>query len=251
MKNLINKKKYFNDLINVSIENNQYVGLGNPYSNILIVSKEAGINPDDEKAIKDYENNALLLKSNNFEYACAFDPPEKSNLRNANHTWQKYQKLYNLIIDEAPDKEYKINFIENVFTTELNNLPFKNTKGAKENIMFKEELLKRKEIFLNTPFIKSFPIVVIAALDAEYIKNVDDTREIDNIFDVVFEREEPCENSKDKYWVHKSKIESFPKLLIHTRQFTNGATNDLINKIGKEIRDFAKNNSINIQKHEN
>ncbi len=47
-------------------------------------------------------------------------------------------------------------------------------------------------------------------------------------------------------WIHYSKGKN-PKLVIHTRQLTNGASNELIDEISKVIVNFIKQNSIEIK----
>ncbi|WCC46486.1 hypothetical protein [Tenacibaculum finnmarkense] len=49
----------------------------------------------------------------------------------------------------------------------------------------------------------------------------------------------------DKIWIHYSNNNK-PKLVIHTRQLTNGASNELIDEITQLITKFIKQNSIEI-----
>ena len=123
----------FKKLIDICIEHNQYLGLGNPEAKILFVGKEAGSPVD--SGLK--HGNGLNWRENKYEYAKRFRPVEK-NMNNNNHTWQKYQKLYELILNRLDIKEdqlkedYEISFVENVFTTELSNLPAPKSSEAKK-----------------------------------------------------------------------------------------------------------------------
>ena len=155
-----------------------------------------------------YAANAKVWQSGNNIFSLSFDPDESSGLCSHSHTWQKYQKLHDIIFDQKSPENYRINFVENIFTTELSNLPYPNTNGAKQQEKFKEELQKRKNEFFRSEYFKhQFPVVVISALDGHYISNYGEgeTREIDNIFEVKFFKQVECSNSKDKFWVHHSK----------------------------------------------
>lgn len=141
---------------------------------------------------------------------------------------------------EPKRKKYEITFVENVFTTELSALPAKNTNDAKKQIKFKEELEKRKEVFFKSDFIQNFPIVIIFASDSKYIETY--PGEVQNLFNVNFVREEIIE--KHKLWLHSSKNEGKPKLLIHTRQLTNSISTGLIESLAKIIAKFINENEI-------
>jgi hypothetical protein len=237
----------FQELINLSLNNSFYIGLGNPNAKILIVGKESGFDPEDTLAISKYLANATDWLTANHEYLKPFTPEEKSH-KNNNHTWQKYQRLHDLIIGVPPKKNYFIDFVTNVFTTELSDLPNTNSTLAKRNKLFKEKIIQRKKLFFQSEFIRKFPIVVIAALDSNYISNVGtgDSREIDNIFEVEFSKLIESNNGKDKIWLHSSTINNKPKIVIHTRQLTNGASINLQEMISREIRTFITENNIEV-----
>lgn len=247
------KKEYnkdFKDLVAQCVKNEQYVGLGNPNAQILFVGKEAGIDPTVTEEMNKYKENAIIWHSGDSIYSEPFKPQEGSGLLNHGHTWQKYQKLHNIIFEKEMSEDYYIDFVQNVFTTELSNLPYENTNGAKQQDQFKYELEKRKREFFDNKYFKSrFPIVLILALDGRYISNhgTGETREIDNIFDVEYKKLVECTRSVDKFWVHYGKDENKPRLLIHARQLTNGASNELLEKIGEEIKAFCKDHSIDIR----
>ncbi len=120
----------FKKFITICEENKEYVGLGNPNAKILFVGKEAGMEVEKETT----HGSAKSWSEN--DYSKRFTP-EDEKLRNGNHTWQKYQKLYELILDNLDvgyykDDEKEITFVEDVFTTELNNLHAPNTSRQKE-----------------------------------------------------------------------------------------------------------------------
>ena len=245
----MNYNKDFNKLVDKCIIDKQYVGLGNPNAKILFVGKEAGM-PIDSELI---HGSSQLWKENKVDYSNRFIP-EGKKLRNGNHTWQKYQRLYNLILDklnicETISKKdlYEISFVENVFTTELSNLPAPRTSDAKKQRGFKTALELRKEIFWNSPFISKFPIILIFATDNKYIETY--RGEVCKLFDVEYFEQIICAKT-DKLSIHYSaetKNNVFPKLVIHTRQLTNGASNELLEKIADVVRDFIKKYDIKIK----
>ena len=238
--------KEFKILIKESKENNQYVGLGNPNAKMLFVGKEAGM--EEEKQVTDGSAESWI---NGSDYSIPFCP--ESEIRKGNHTWQKYQKLYDLIIKnlniELPEKgeDYKkITFVESVFTTELNNLHAPTTDKAKKREGFSENLVIRKDTFLKSDFIRNFPIVIITSADNKYIETY--SGEVCEIFNVKYREQFICGKS-NKIWVHYADEESeiYPKLVIHTRQLTNGASIDLLNKISEIIANFVEKHSIKIK----
>jgi len=250
----MNYSAKFEGLVNNCIQNNQHVGLGNPNAKILFVGKEAGANIDDEL----YDGMGQSWKNKEMDYSTRYIPCEElknKKLRNGNHTWQKYQKLFELIFsDQINNKEingrsepYEITFVENIFTTELSNLAAPNKREAKENKDFTEALKHRKKHFWKSDFIKQFPIVLIFATDNQYIETYQG--EVCELFDVEFQ--EPVKFAKsNKYWIHYAKNEkhkAYPKLVIHTRQLTNGASNELIESLAHEIKSFVKKYSLEIK----
>lgn len=232
----------FENLLN-NIEQNQYIGIGNPNSKILFIGKEAGI----DSSLKNYHGSLESWK-NNEDYSKSFIPSEK-DLRDLRHTWQKYQKLYENILlglglDSVKTKvdKYEINFVEKIFTTELSNLHAKTSKKAVNIDNFSTELKRRKDTFFKSDFIKQFPIIVIFASAGKYIETYQG--EVCELFDVKFNFQIDV-NKIDKIWVHSEKENSNNrKLLLHTRQLTNGASLKLIEELSSLIVKFIKENSL-------
>lgn len=238
-----NENIYLKELLKVVVEN-QYIGLGNPNSKILFIGKEAGAAIETEL----FHGNAKSWKERKFDYSFNYIPTEEK-LRNLNHTWQRYQKLYesilsNLNIDTriVKNDKYEITFVENVFTTELSNLHAPNSKEAKRQEKFSEELQLRKDDFFKSKFIQQFPIVIIFASDNKYIETY--PGEVCDLFNVKFDYL-LNQNAKDKIWIHsESENAKNPKLLIHTRQLTNRISSELIPNLSKLIVSFINENSI-------
>ena len=155
----------------------KYIGTGNPFSDILIVGKEASILMSSHpKQYKDEIINNLMSWSNLADYDGKtipyrdfnkFNPlyPYKGQILrkdNGNNfgtsaTWINYQKLLNYIYNNTDNKE--INFHENSFITEVNSTPSRKTSNAiTDSISF------RKEHILSSDFFDSFPIVVLSGV---------------------------------------------------------------------------------------
>lgn len=237
--------KEFQEILDSMPENN-FIGLGNPNAKILFIGKECG---SDVGSIIE-NGSARSWKRGDIDYSKRFIP-EEPNVRNLRHTWQRYQRLYDSILykldikDQEPKKDkYEITFIENVFTTELSNLPAKKAKDAKRLEGFRDELKRRKHILFNSKFIESFQIIVIFANDSKYIETY--PGEVCELFKVKFDNIHDYEG-KDKIWIHHSiNASESPKLLIHTRQLTNSISKGLIDNISDIIADFVKKNAIDI-----
>ena len=88
--------------------------------------------------------------------------------------------------------------------------------------------------FEKSKFIQDFPVIILAC--GGYIKNDDKVREIDNTFHVEFSQEYGKKESKNRFWTHIDKKDP-RKLVIHTRQFSNGISKDLIKEMASVIRE--------------
>jgi hypothetical protein len=219
-----------------------YVGTGNPNAPILIVGKESHISPDDEKGMNDYKSNAekwvKRIEENvpdRYEYPVC----EKHDLRKGwgKNTWSKYQQLSDIICNVTSEKFY-VNFLHNVFTTEINDSPSRNSVTAN-----KDSLILRKELFKKEDFIKQFPIVVLAC--SNYIKNEPNNFEINDIFDVQYDGDK---NGKHLYsrgnWFYTHHDNSDKKLVIHTRQLSSNVDNKMLEDMGIIIREHLKKLSL-------
>lgn len=223
----------FNELLN-NIEDHEYVGLGNPNSNILFVGQESaidmGINDDFQKLkekLKAIDGSKSNWITDKFDYS--HNPTE---LKKLSDTWQNYQQLYNNIFTKKRQNNFAT-FLKEVFTTEMSTLPAKTNDKAKKNPFFKEELERRKENFFATDFIQNFPVILLAC--SNYILNNEKKREIDHIFRVEFNGEFKEYSRGNWFFSHYNADKT--KLVIHTRQLSANVNNDLLTDIGTKIRE--------------
>lgn len=228
----------FQKLIETCLKEKQYVGLGNPAAKMLFVGKEAGIESE-----KINPHGTAASWNNGGYYGTCNEPDGQDKLRNKRHTWQRYQLLYEEIIKRLGGEgnkksHYEITFVEDVFTTELNNLHAARTSDAKRLDGFKENLSRRKKVFWKSEFIQQFPITVIFASDQKYLETY--PGEVCELFNVRCLGQTKI--GKSSYWLHHEvEGSSSPKLLIHTRQLTNGASNALIEALAGEVVKFIEN----------
>ncbi|HUX53571.1 MAG TPA: hypothetical protein VMV56_04095 [Williamwhitmania sp.] len=215
--------------------NKYFIGTGYPNAKILFIGKESAISTDDKEAMKWYSSNAESwlkhIEGNTCEIL-EYPVNEDNSLKKGwgKNTWSKYQKLTDYIF-EKKSESFKIDFLKNVFTSEINDDPNKNTTNAN-----KSGLNGRKLLFKNSDFIQQFPVVVLACSD--YIKNNDELREIDEIFSVTYDGDEKGKHLFSQgnwFFTHHNKGNS--KLVIHTRQLSANVENTMLQEIGKIIRE--------------
>lgn len=246
----------FKGVLEYCFENDLYLGEGNPNAKILIVGQEIGYglekkgnkNPnlnevlDKSKKINTdnltywksrYETNSLF-----FEY---LDFMQNEFKRVPNRTWGNYQKIISNVVFDRTINDNHYDFLDHCFITEYSQLslpsPNYNFNKNKEEIKeFKElkinSVNKRKPLF-STPFFQSFPIVIMACghYPTKYFP-----MDIQKKFDVEFDGKTKTLSMGNYYNLHTSSN----KILIHTRQFSCGVSNDLIKQIATECKSYYK-----------
>ena len=246
---------------------NEYIGKGNPNAKILIIGKELALDPKKDnhviektskQNVSDWKDNIKNIdkkiencEDNNIETIHLFNPlfPYKGMKKlqqSVGHTWRGYQLLHDKILCQQSEKHNEYKFYDNIFITELNSNPTKYSKDQ-------DKIERRKSIterisnpgLFNSNFIKAFPIVVVACGDYPKQNNVN----LCELFNVDFITPiKKVEGLKITQWynLHKNKIGEKPKLLIHTRQLSNGVLNELLEQIANEIKSFAEENKIEL-----
>jgi len=212
-----------------------FIGTGNPNSDLLFIGKESAISKENMQDRELYNRNAIdwneHIKNNTCEIL-SYPVDENHIFRKkkswGKNTWSKYQELKNVIYQDEK-RPYFIDFLEKVFSTEINDAPDRKTATAN-----KSSLNERKTLFKESEFIQKFPVVVLAC--SNYIQNNDNVREIDNIFKVKY-----CDLEKKVYsktnWFFTHYNYDKTKLVIHTRQLSANVNTHLLNDMGKVIRE--------------
>jgi hypothetical protein len=232
-------KDGFKDLVNQCLVSRNLIGSGNPNSQILFVGKE-GSNQQDgrEKNINDnldsWKNQMLRDEPPIFSYSI-------KQFRTG-HTWRKYQKLHDYIFENT-DKQGVV-FENNIFTTEINETPFKRTGDAQKGVNFTEDVIDRKSTFFKFEFIQNFNVVVLAC--SNYIQNIGigGEWEINSIFGVKWEKEYNTEHNGKKYRFDTHYNENKTKLVIHCRQLSGSTPEKYLQDMGTIIREFIQFSKI-------
>lgn len=221
-----------NNFHNLLLSNpDQYIGYGNPAADICFVGKES--------------TGMLQLQcglgSTNYwltSLPMYFDRNKNDNPNDSiwkeGHTWNKYQKLHDVIFPEHAAVTGTMNFEQRVFLTEMSAIPAVNTATGKASDGFEEQLNVRKHTFFAHPYFKDFKVIVLACSD--YIVNYGDRREIDNIFDVTFDVNGGAHEvgPQNAFWVHHSA--DGKRMVIHTRQLSGAVSDKMLEEMGMVIR---------------
>jgi len=89
------------------------------------------------------------------------------------------------------------------------------------------------KLFKHSDFIKSFPVIILAC--GGYIRNDDKVREIDDTFHVTFSKRYDYSTGN---WFCTHYDDMDPKrLVIHTRQLSNGVSYKMIDEMASVIRE--------------
>lgn len=223
--------KEFEDFVKNGV-NKYFIGTGNPNANILLVGKESAIAKNNVDGQEWYAKNAIEWEQHIEKNSCevlSYSIPKDHVFREkkswGRNTWSKYQKLSTFIFNAEP-KPYFIDFLKNIFTTEINDSPEKQTSTAD-----KSKLNERKLLFRDSNFIQNFPVVVLACSD--YIKNNERIREIDEIFGVKYYDGKTYTKSN---WFFSHYNHDKTKLVIHTRQLSANVKPELLKDMGEVIR---------------
>lgn len=228
--------------------NINYIGTGNPESEILIIAKEPAFEKENEERMNEFNNNLkywerdkdktlwdIPMRDFNFySPICPFKGQyhkiDNYNNFGTSKTWFNYQKLHNYIFGTSYDR---INFHKNIFTTEMNSSPSTKTKDAD-----KSSIKNRKEFIAESEFLQSFPVVILDGVG--YYEISEYKNEIEEIFGVSF-IENLSKEDKQPVWIHKDGKNS--KLVINTYQMSFNVSENRLKLMGKIIKDFL--NEIN------
>ena len=239
----MNREKLFKEFLEECKKNHQICGAGNPYAQILLVGQEHRSEEpiDSEKKWQDYLDynywcceigNPWIIKDENSDLWKQY--------QNSTPTWSNYQRL----IDKACHNRHKRalqgerDFEFDAFTTELNNeaKPSSRVNGKEEREKLRERIETRLKLFKHSDYIKSFPVIVLAC--GGYIRNDEKVREIDDTFHVTFSKRY---NNSTGNWFCTHYDDTNPKrLVIHTRQFSNGVSYKMIDEMASVIREHLK-----------
>ena len=214
----MDREKLFEEFINeCEKEPLTLCGQGTPNAVILIIGKES----------TDISEKSLVQNIERCRNKMERDAPRPINPKNK--TWANYQYLLDEIYQRKSDYDDKWDFEKYAFTTELSSTPRKNSKYSEA----KSSIQDRLRFFEKSKFIQDFPVIVLAC--GGYIRNNDKVREIDDTFHVTFSKRYDYSTGN---WFCTHYDDTNPKrLVIHTRQLSNGVSYKMIDKMASVIRD--------------
>jgi hypothetical protein len=190
------KKKSFIELISDDISENQYLGLGNPDSNILLVGNEKALGENDNSIIKhelelnvshwrdiingfnhlhdpfhnDLSNRLNPFKGFNPLNPLLYNPTANRVMGKSGHTYYGINRLINklelnnnLIPSGIFKKSFAANTFSKVFLTELNAAPARTSSQANFSLMAFQASSRYKMMTstLGMRFFNSFKTVII------------------------------------------------------------------------------------------
>lgn len=229
------REQQFREYIDACRRKHEYVGLGNPYANILLIGQEPAQAGDADEHIKKNIDDVLACLNNGdldklyHQPRFYTDRTDRNGKPILNRTWDAYQKLIDYIRPperRSIDRKYT-DFCMDAFTTELNNTV--SPRQAKERKL-------RLETLKESDFIRGFPVIILAC--GPYIHNIDGDRQIDETFSVTYDGD-----AEGRYDYSKSKSKWFcthhssdhRRLVIHTIQLSQ-YSNDLLSGMAQQIQ---------------
>ena len=253
----MDRAKKFEEFINNCKERHQWCGIGNPFSQILLVGQELYVPKDtkydlNQRLDENYKYCKGLLGNNDLSIFIKPRGEEKAGKFRKNTTWCNYQTLIGKIYGRNSSVDGMLDFEQFAYTTELSSIPKTSSKfiDSRERILVLERVSERLKLFSESAFIKSFPVVILAC--GGYISNQGEgaDRQIDNTFEVEYgnmngEPYGKYTNKSKKKWfyTHYSTDPQKYRLVIHTGQVSqyDGKLWDVMASIiGKHLDRLAR-----------
>lgn len=252
--NIMDREKLFEEFINECEKHNQWCGIGNPFSQILLVGQELYIPKDTQYDLNqildvNYKYCKGLLGNNDLSKFIKPRGEEKDGKFKKNTTWCNYQTLIGKITGKKSSVDGMLDFEQFAFTTELSSIPKTSSKfiNSREKALVLGRVSERLKLFSESEFIKkSFPVVILAC--GGYLRNQGEgeDRQIDNTFDVRYgnkngELDGKYTNDSKKKWfyTHYSTDPQKTRLVIHTGQVSQ-YDGKLWDKMAEIIREHLR-----------
>lgn len=215
--------------------NPHYLGFGNPSAQILLIGQEKAIPEGTSKIKVESRDNVAqwneMIKRgitdpfypfpDSTDFLNPFNPYEKKAKGNGTgQTWYFYQKLVQQVYPEITNSAIKNSFFEKAFISELNHTTSRTRRGYKPHL--------EREMIWGKRFFSDFPVVILATGD--YISK----KKIQELFSVTHKKNLSVPYKKLE--IYKSPF----RVLINTRQLSNGVSNELINRVAKNVKNSGK-----------
>lgn len=211
----------FKQYIETCEKKTEYVGLGNPCADILLIGKEPSNDGDDKKHIlKNIRDVKACFENGDLPCLYKQDRPPF-----ANHTWNLYQKMIDYVFERKCEDDGKTDFGVFAFTTEMNNTVSLRTATAKQKY--------RLDTFKDSSFIQDFPVVILAC--SNYIHNIEGDWQINETFNVTFDIKDGAHKYTSGNWFFTHHSADGKRLVIHTRQLSQNCKNELLRDIAEIV----------------
>lgn len=259
----------FKEAVTFAENENLFLGYGNPNGKVLMIGKECSFDHNHKEDTDSFYEEIIQVRNNNNKKNTGswlknieekFTPnwvsDLASNLQDDNPftawwnqrniinrrlkngawnggtstTYTYYQKIYQNVFLNG-NKEERINFQKEFFITELNDFPSKKSFNLPRLNELRIDSIRSRMDLLNKSFFRSFPVVIIASghYPRDHNFDIEKTFKVDYIGNTT-------KVGNSWYNLHHSKDDK--RLVIHTRQLSNGVTNDLVNAISNEVKSF-------------
>ncbi|MCR5817538.1 MAG: hypothetical protein K6F89_00345 [Prevotella sp.] len=262
--------KEFENLINEAKDNysGEFIGVGNPASNILIIGKEPAIPKEKENQRKlEIESNYKQWKTNikngngfdkvpsmnekGYEYNplypyrgqkfLVYAENSKTSVRGeggTSRTWYQYQKLWDFIRFNKENRHPEtIDYHEHCFSTELSTTSEKYSSLVNPESRL-NSIANRKGLLSHT-FYQRFPIVILAVGHYPKKHSID----IEKLFQTRW-NQQTYVVGKNWYNIHYSATDT-PKILVHTNQLSM-VSDELLKEIANRCIGFKDEYSIEL-----
>lgn len=181
------------------------------------------------------EINSPIQSDENPEIAWYFQN-NKGNRKLKNSDWNNgtsgtylsYQKIYQNVFLTG-QKQAQITFQKEFFLSEMNDLPSKMSYNFPRLNALRSKFIAERQPLFKLNFFRSFPVVIIAS--GHYPR--DYKFDIEDVFQVKYTgTTEIVGNS----WYNLHNSDDNKRIVIHTRQLSNGVEDVLLEEIGEEVR---------------
>lgn len=245
----MNAPKSFIDLVYSAETKQEYIGMGNPNANILIIGREPAHDLNSDEGRENYRQDQTLNRTNwkNLIEGKAIEgrcnprhpfPNQKCLRDNGNNngtaaTWVWYQKLVDLILNRKDGRPYRLrplDFHEYCFHTDISSAAAKGQKYVDRKLKEQSVSDRSTELF-SREFFRRFPIVILSVGNG-YIT---DTWCNDILGYPTSEAEKAFnkENGERMLWINRDSHGH--RILVHT-QFLSRIPHAYIEKIRGAIR---------------
>jgi hypothetical protein len=252
-------KEDFRNVLQYCNNNDLYLGVGNPDAKILIIGKENTKDrvPQQEEPEEYLVRENLQCWNDIVANQITYDQLEvdcrkynslfpfkgqEMHIERKNRctcgtapTWYYYQRLVDMIVkpSQEPKKPHDpIDFHQYVFQTELSQIPLDSSDEAtpEERDRRRKSIEQRIKLLQEEPFFKKFPIIIMPI--GHYLEEFG--IEIKDLFGLQW-----IPNEKAN-WCNIHLKEGEDRILIHTRQFSNGISYGLMRKIADACQNYYK-----------